>query len=113
MSNAYFKNGDADATLDLLKRTPDGVLVSEETVNDYQLAQGDKIKLRLQSALDHQYHTVPFKFVGVVRELPTAPRDSFLIPNADYVAKATESGAREIVLVRTSQSATSVATAVR
>jgi putative ABC transport system permease protein len=113
MSNAYFKNGDADATLELLKRTPDGVLVSEETVNDYQLAQGDEIKLRLQSALDHQYHTVPFKFVGVVREFPTAPHDSFLIANADYVAKATESGAREIVLLRASQSPTSVATAVR
>ena len=113
LSNAYFKNGDARATLELLKQTPEGVLVSEETVNDYQLTQGDEIKLRLQSALDHQYHSVSFRFVGVAREFPTAPRDSFLVANADYVAKATGSGAREIVLVRASQPPASVATAIR
>jgi putative ABC transport system permease protein len=71
MSNAYFGNGDAAATLATLKNTPDGVLVSEETVTDFQLALGDTINLRLQSAADHQYHAVPFRFVGVVREFPT------------------------------------------
>ena len=32
MSNAYFKGGDAQATLGALSSNPDGVLVSEETV---------------------------------------------------------------------------------
>ena len=87
MANAYFANGDAKAALAKLAATPDGVLVSEETVNDFQLNQGDKLNLRLQSAVDHQYHVVPFTFVGVVREFPTAPKDSFLVANAVYVAK--------------------------
>src|SRR5208337_2575943 len=47
-----------------------------------------------------KYHVVPFTFVGIVREFPTAPKDSFLVANAVYVAKATGSDAREVVLVR-------------
>ena len=43
---------------------------------------------------------MPFTFVGIVREFPTAPKDSFLVANAVYVAKATGSDAREVVLVR-------------
>ena len=50
MSDAYFGSGDAAATLAALHSTPDGVLVSEETVTDFQLAPGDTINLRLQSA---------------------------------------------------------------
>ena len=100
MSNAYFANGDAAATLATLKRTPDGVLVSDETVSDFQLTLGDTINLRLQSAADHQYHPVPFRFVGIAREFPTAPHDSFLVANANYVARATGNADSEVVLMR-------------
>ena len=75
MSNAYFENGDASATLAELRKHRDGVLVSDETVSDFQLKMGDTINLRLQSGQDHAYHAVPFTFIGVVREFPTAPRD--------------------------------------
>jgi putative ABC transport system permease protein len=111
LSDAYFANGNAKATLSELAKTPDGVLVSQETVNDYQLAMGDTINLRLQSASDHQYHAVPFRFIGVVREFPTAPKDSFLVANAEYIAKVTGSSAAEIVLLRTSGRPAAVAAA--
>lgn len=101
MSNAYFKGGDARATLQALNAHPDGVLVSEETVRDFQLNLGDRINLRLQHAADHQYHTVPFTFVGVAREFPTAPKDSFLVANAGYLAQQMGTGAAEVVLLRT------------
>jgi len=100
MSNAYFGNGDAQASLAALQNTPDGVLVSGETVTDFQLEPGDTLNLRLQNAADHQYRVVPFRFIGVVREFPTAPRDSFLVANADYIAKTTGSSAAEVVLMR-------------
>jgi putative ABC transport system permease protein len=32
---------------------------------------------------------VPFHYAGVAKEFPTAPTDSFLVANADYIAKAT------------------------
>ena len=99
MANAFFAGGDAAAVLARLATRPDAVLVSDETVNDFQLSPGDTLNLRLQGA-DHQFHTVPFVFSGVVREFPTAPRDSFLVANADYVATATGIAAREIVLMK-------------
>jgi putative ABC transport system permease protein len=102
MSNAYFAGGNAAASLALLARHPDGVLVSEETRQDFQLNAGDHLDLRLQFAADHQYHTVPFRFVGVVREFPTAPKDSFLVANSAYIASQTGSSAREVVLVKAS-----------
>jgi putative ABC transport system permease protein len=100
IADAYFGNRDARATMARLAGTPDGLLVSQETVDDFQLAVGDTVNLRLMSAADRQYHVVPFRFTGVVTEFPTAPRDSFLVANAAYVATATGDAGAEIVLVR-------------
>jgi putative ABC transport system permease protein len=100
MSNAFFGGGDAAATLAALARTPDGVLVSEETVQTYQLKPGDTLVLRLQRAGTHAYVPVKFHFIGVSREFPTAPKDSFLITNASYVAAQTGTNAAEVVLLR-------------
>lgn len=102
MSNAYFGNADAKATLASLQSTPDGVLVSDETVGDFQLKESDTINLRLQFASDHAFHVVPFKFIGIAREFPTAPKDSFLIANAKYVASVTGIATSEIVLIKAS-----------
>lgn len=99
LSNAYFDVSAAE-TLGRLASTPDGVLVSEETVQDFQLQQGDTINLRLIHAGDHQYHAIPFKFIGIAREFPTAPKDSFLVANAAYVARMTGSDASEYILMR-------------
>ena len=100
LADAYFRGGGAQAILDRLAQTPDGVLVSEETVKDFQLTQGDRLNLRLMSAADHQYHSVPFRFIGIAREFPTAPKDSFLVANAAYVAKMTGNPAAEDLLIR-------------
>ena len=109
MSDAYFASGNARSTLAALGNQQDGVLVSAETVQDFQLQLGDQLNLRLQNAADHQYQTVPFHFVGVVREFPTAPKDSFLVANASYVAKQTGTDAAEVVLLRTSGNRAEVA----
>lgn len=100
MSDAYFANADARATLEMLKATPAGVLVSDETVTDFQLQPGDTINIRLQTGPDRAYRVVPFKFIGVVREFPTAPTDSFLVANASYVAAQTGLNQAETLLVR-------------
>jgi putative ABC transport system permease protein len=113
MSNAYFGDHDAGKSLALLAATEDGVLVSQETATDYQLQPGDRLNLRLQGAADHQYHVVPFRFIGIVREFPTAPKDSFLVANKDYVARQTGTDASEVVLLRTSADVDTVAIAAR
>lgn len=113
LSNSYFANRDAAATMALLQRTPDGVLVAEETVKDFQLKLGDELNLRLQSATDHQYHTVRFHYIGTVLEFPTAPKDSFLVANAAYLASQTGSDAAEVVLLRSSGDVNTLGAAAR
>ncbi|MDE2462288.1 MAG: ABC transporter permease [Alphaproteobacteria bacterium] len=113
MSDAYFAGITARQALARLAAQPDGVLVSEETVQTFQLQTGDQLKLRLQSAADNKYHVVPFRYIGIAREFPTAPKDSFLVANASYVARMTGNDAHEIVLMRTSGNPAAVAAAAR
>jgi putative ABC transport system permease protein len=113
MSDAFFANGNAAQTLGALASTPNGVLVSEETVHDFQLQPDDTVNLRLQFASDHAYHVVPFTYVGVAREFPTAPHDSFLVANDDYVAASTGSAAAQVLLVRTAVSPPAVTAEVQ
>ncbi len=100
ISNAFFVSGNAAATLDQLAARPDGVLVAAETAKDFQLNPGDRLNLRLQFARDHRYHVLPFTFIGVVREFPTAPRDSFLVANLSYIGRVTGNPNAEVVLLR-------------
>lgn len=99
MSNAFFGNGNARDTLAMLAAHPDGILVSEETVSTYQLHTGDRLVLRLQDGKTLRYATVPFTFLGISREFPTAPHDSFLIANATYIARMTHRSGAEYVLI--------------
>ena len=86
LQDAWFTGATAQQLMDILARTPDGVLVSAETVADYQLHLGDALALRVQSSRQGTPVTATFHYVGVVNEFPTAPRDSFLVANADYLA---------------------------
>jgi putative ABC transport system permease protein len=113
MSDAFFQGGNAVGVLAALASRPDAVLVSAETVANYQLRPGDLLRLRMQSTRDHAYHIVPFHYAGVVREFPTAPRDSFFIANASYVARATGSPAYQDMLIRANGSPPAVAREVR
>ena len=113
LANSYFASGDAAATMSRLKAVEDGVLVSQETVNDFQLAVGDSLNLRLKDSATGTYKQVPFHFVGIVEEFPTAPKDSFLVANARYVAKATGDPGAETLLVRASGDPASLASDIR
>ncbi|MEO8242739.1 MAG: ABC transporter permease [bacterium] len=113
LSDAFFPGGSAAEVLARLAATPDGVLVSEETVTDFQLAQGDMINLRLMDARDHQNHAIPFHFIGIAREFPTAPKDSFLVANSAYLARMTGNPVAEDILMRSAGEAALAADTVR
>jgi putative ABC transport system permease protein len=85
------------------------VLLSAETLHDYQLHPGDLIRLRLQTGKDHAYRPVPFHVIGLVTEWPTAPKDSFIVANADYVARVTGSPAVGTFLVQSNTPASTAA----
>lgn len=101
LQDAYFSGGSANQVLGRLAAAPDSILVSEETVRDFQLRLGDAMVLRLQDGRTKQFAPVTFHFAGIVREFPTAPRDSFLVANGDYVARMTGSDSIGAFLVDT------------
>jgi putative ABC transport system permease protein len=89
-------------SLAALAARPDGVLLSGETLHDYQLHPGDLVRLRLQTGADRQYRAVDFHVVGLVTEFPTAPKDSFIVANAGYLAAQTRSDTVSTYLISTS-----------
>ncbi|GFG51863.1 ABC transporter permease [Mycolicibacterium agri] len=101
LQDNYFRGGTAHDLLNKLAAQPDSILVSAETVKDFQLDPGDTINLRLQDARTHQLTTIGFHYVGIVAEFPTAPKDSFFVANAGYVAQHTGSDAVGSFLVDT------------
>ncbi len=101
LQDSYFQGGSAAALMHTLQTKPDSILVSAETVKDYQLHLGDLINLRLIDGRTHQLVTVPFHYVGVVSEFPTAPKDSFFVTDAGYVARQTGSNAVGSFLINT------------
>ncbi|MFD8418265.1 FtsX-like permease family protein [Streptomyces sp. NPDC059466] len=101
LQDAYFSGGSARSLMDLLARRPDALLVSAETVHDFQLAPGDTVNLRVQDGRTKTLRTVPFHYAGIAKEFPTAPKDSFFIANASYVARATGTDAVGAFLVDT------------
>ncbi|MBV9872818.1 MAG: ABC transporter permease [Frankiaceae bacterium] len=100
LQDAFTPGSSVHAALAKLAATPDGALLSQETLHDYQLRPGDLIRLRLLNASGH-YATVPFHVVGVVTEFATAPLDSFIVTNRQYLATATGRSQVETLLVRT------------
>jgi putative ABC transport system permease protein len=101
LQDNYFRGGTSDELMRQLTTRPDSILVSAETVTDFQLVPGDTVHLRLQDARTHQLTTVAFHYIGVVTEFPTAPKDSFFVANASYVAQQTGSNAVGAFLIDT------------
>jgi putative ABC transport system permease protein len=113
LQDAYFSGGTARDLMARLSATSDGVLVSAETVKDFQLQPGDQLVLRLESRTGGDPVPVTFHYIGIAKEFPTAPRDSFLVANADYVARSTGNAAIDTLLVSTPGSPPSVADGIR
>ncbi len=100
LADSFFVDESADSVLSRLAATADGIVVSEETAHDYSIAAGDHINIRLQQANNGQFVTVPFQVVGVAREFPTAPKDSFLVVNQDFLHQQIGSDSVATFLVR-------------
>lgn len=101
LQDAYFAGGGAKELLARMAREPDSALVSAETVQDFQLQPGDRLRLRVRDARSGQLVEVVFRFAGVVREFPTAPTDSFVVANAGYIARKTGDASVSTFLVST------------
>ena len=109
LRDSYFLGGSAAEMMKRLRSTPDGVLVSKETIKDFSLAQGDLLKLRVLDRSSGRFHVVPFHVVGIVQEFPSAPRDSFMVTNISYLQRVTHDPGPNVVFVKASGDPASVA----
>lgn len=101
LKDPWFSGGTAAGLMDRLARTPDGILVSQEVVHDYQLVRGDHVKLRVLDQRTRKVISVSFTYVGITNEFPTAPKDAYTIVNASYVARATHDPGIGTFLIQT------------
>ncbi|MDX6601345.1 MAG: putative transport system permease protein [Solirubrobacterales bacterium] len=112
LRDSYFIGGSAQTMLSRLKSTPDGIVVSKETITDYSLKVGDLLRLRVLDHSSGRFRTVPFHVVGTVQEFPSAPRDSFMVANLSYLQKADRAGGPNVVFANTSEDPAAVANRV-
>jgi putative ABC transport system permease protein len=107
--DSYFIGGTAKHLLAELRARRDGILVSKETVTDYSLNIGDLLKLRLLDRTTGNLRVTPFHVVGIVQEFPSAPRDSFMVTNLDYLLASTHDHGPNVVFAKTHGDAAAVA----
>ena len=100
LRDSYFLGGTAAQTLDRLRATPDGVVVSKETITDYSLNLGDLLRLRVLDDRTGKFRVAPFHVVGIVQEFPSAPKDSFMVANLAYLHQVTHDAGPNLVFVR-------------
>ena len=100
LRDSYFLDGSAAQVMSRLRARADGILVSKETVADYSLNLGDLLRLRVLDHRSGRFHVVPFHVVGVVQEFPSAPRDSFMVANLNYLEAADHAGGPNVVFAK-------------
>ena len=105
LRDSYFLGASANQAVSALRARPDGVLVSKETIADYQLHTGDLLNLRVLDHRSGRFHVVPFHVAGVVQEFPSAPRDSFMVANLGYLNAAEHGGGANVIFVKTNRPA--------
>jgi putative ABC transport system permease protein len=105
LRDSYFVGASAGQAIAKLRSTPDGILVSKETIADYQLKIGDLLNLRVLDHASGRFRRVPFHVMGVVQEFPSAPRDSFMVANLGYLQTADRAGGPNEVFAKTSDPA--------
>lgn len=98
--DSFFVNESAKAVLDRLAATPDGLLVSNELANSYNIQLGDSVNMRLPTP-DGSYFQAKLQVVGIFTLFPTSSQNSDLVVNSTYFVNATKNSNPGFFLVKT------------
>ena len=112
LRDSYFVGSSAAQAMAALRATPDGILVSKETITDYQLKVGDLLRLRVLDHATGKFDVAPFHVVGVVQEFPSAPKDSFMVTNLAYLEQVTHGPGPNVVFAKVTGDPAAVAARV-
>jgi putative ABC transport system permease protein len=100
LRDSYFIGSTAQQVLSRLRSTPDGILVSKETITDFSLKNGDLLRLLVLDQRTGRFRVVPFHVAGIVQEFPSAPKDSFMVSNLGYLESVTHAGGPNVVFAK-------------
>lgn len=93
--------GSAKQVLDALANTPNGVIISVEQAEKYNIRVGDPVLLRLYNRAINQYTDVQTKAVGLFIYFPTSAQDSDFIINRDFMVRSSGYDAMNYFLIKT------------
>jgi putative ABC transport system permease protein len=93
--------GSAKQVLDALANTPNGVIISVEQAEKYNIRVGDPVLLRLYNRATNQYTDVQTQAVGLFIYFPTSAQDSDFIINRDFTVKSSGYAAMNYFLIKT------------
>jgi putative ABC transport system permease protein len=102
LRDSYFIGSSAQQVIGRLRSTPDGIVVSKETIKDFSLHTGDLLRLRVLDHNSGKFQIVPFHVAGIVQEFPSAPKDSFMVANLRYLDSVTHAGGPNVVFAKVS-----------
>lgn len=96
-----FAPATAQAALDALANTPNGVLISVEQAEKYNILVGDPVLLRLYNRATQTYTDLQTQAVGLFIYFPTSAQDSDFILNQAYLAAGTGQATLDYFLLKT------------
>jgi putative ABC transport system permease protein len=100
--------GSAQQVLDALANTPNGVIISVEQAEKYNIQVGDPVLLRLYNRMTKQYTDVQALTVGLFTYFPTSSQDSDFILNRDFMTQSSGNPAMDYFLIKTDGSAKTI-----
>ena len=93
--------GSARQVLDALANTPNGVIISVEQAEKYNILVGDPVLLRLYNRITQQYTDVKAQAVGLFVYFPTSDQDSDFILNRDFMTGGSGNPSMDYFLLKT------------
>ncbi|MFZ1770961.1 MAG: ABC transporter permease, partial [Caldilinea sp.] len=101
--------GSAKEVLDALASTPNGVIISVEQAEKYNILVGDPVLLRLYNRVTNQYTDVKATAVGLFVYFPTSAQDSDFILNRDFMTQRSGNSSMGYFLLKTDGKAATLA----
>jgi putative ABC transport system permease protein len=103
-----YASGSARQVLDALANTPNGVIISVEQAEKYNILVGDPLLMRLYNRTSKQYTDVKAICVGLFTYFPTSAQDSDFILNRDFMTTSSGNPAMDYFLLKTDGTSASV-----
>jgi putative ABC transport system permease protein len=103
-----YASGSAKQVLDALANTTNGVIISVEQAEKYNIFVGDPVMIRLYNRTTKQYTDIKAVAVGLFIYFPTSAQDSDFILNRGFMTQSLGNAAMDYFLLKTGGSAANV-----